>query len=466
MMSEKKTKKQNPDRLPMGKFFAWKTKDISVAAITIVIGFLTMFCTDFLGIPAALVGTLLFAGRLFDGITDLVAGFLVDNTKTRWGKGRPYDFCILGAWFCTLLLFFCPPSWSLPVKCAWVFIMYNLVFSIFQTLLAAAQTVYTIRAFGGRRLVIAKLGSFGGIVTMIGSMAVSISFPMVMAKLATSEGGWRNLIMIYAIPLALFGMLRFIFVKEDTSIDSGNTAQKTSLKQVVKMMGTNKYAWFFAAIFGFYQFTVGMNVGTYFFKYVMNNIALMGMFAPIGIVILPLMFFFPVLMKKLSVSNLIELFGGLAIIGYGLMFIAGTNIPLLVAGGVCTALAALPISYLQAVVILQLANYNEWKGLPRLEASTSVIMNFGGKILNGAGVGALGMLLGAAGYDGALQTQSASAVFMIRSMYSLFPMGCMIIIVLFAVALSKLEKMSPQIERDLQERRAVAAATVQEETNG
>jgi probable glucitol transport protein GutA len=453
---DKKEKKANPDRLPVGKFFAWKTRDISIAGITIVIGFLTMFCTDYLGMPAALVGTLLFAGRIFDGFTDLAAGFLVDNTRTRWGRGRPYEWCIIGSWLATMLLFFCPPSWSMTVKCIWVFVMYNLTFSIFNTLLSAAQMPYTIRAFGGRRMVITKLGSFGGIVTMIGSMAISITFPMMMAKLVTPEGGWRNLIMIYAIPLALIGILRFVFVKEDPSIDAGTAGVKVSLKQVFAMMKTNKYAWFFAAIFGLFQMIVGMNAATYFFKYVLHNIALMGMIAPIGIVILPVMFIFPLLMKKLSVSNIIEIAAGLAIVGYAVIFFAGANIPLLLVGYVCVSLITLPISYLQAVVIVQLANYNEWKGLPRLEGSTSVIMNFGGKVFNGAGVGLLGILLGTAGYDGALQTQSDSAVFMIRSLYSLIPLACMVIITLFAFALSKLEKMTPQIEAELKERRAAA----------
>jgi probable glucitol transport protein GutA len=291
---------------------------------------------------------------------------------------------------------------------------------------------------------------------MIGSMAISITFPMVMAKLVTSDGGWRNLIMIYAIPLALIGILRFFFVKEDPSIDAGTAGVKVSLKQIFTMIKTNKYAWFFAALFGLFQMIVGMNVATYFFKYVLNNIALMGMFAPLGIVILPVMFIFPLLMKKMSVSNIIEISVGLAIAGYAIIFFAGANIPLLIAGTVCVSFVSLPISYLQAVIILQLANYNEWKGLPRLEGSTAVIVNFGGKVLNGAGVGLLGILLGAAGYDGALQTQSDNAIFMIRILYSLIPLACMVVILLFAFALSKLEKMTPQIEAELKERRAAA----------
>ncbi|GHU70767.1 putative glucitol transport protein GutA [Spirochaetia bacterium] len=456
-MTEKKVKEKNPDRLLVGKFFAWKSRDVSLAAVTVVMGFLTMFCTDYLGLPAALMGTLLLAGRVIDAVTDLAAGFLVDNTRTRWGKGRPYEFCIIGAWLCTMLLFFCPPSWNMTLKCVWVVVMYNFVFSIFQTLLGAANTAYIIRAFSGNRKVITKVASFGGIVTMFGGMAVSITFPMLMATLTRAEGGWRTLIMIYAIPLTFIGMLRFIFVKEDPSIDAGATAQKISLKDIFTMLKTNKYAWFMAVIMGMLNLTVGMNVGTYYFKYVIGNIALMGPFAMLSIFVLPVMFFFPLLMRKLSVSNLIQLGAALGITGYLICFFAVDKIPFLLAGGFLITMSTMPISYLQALVIMQLANYNEWQGHPRLEGTCTVVMGFGGKVFNGVGVGLLGILLGAAGYNGALATQSDSAVFMIRCLYALIPLACQIIIIIFATALSKMEKMNPRIELELKERRAAAA---------
>ncbi|MDR2476405.1 MAG: MFS transporter [Treponema sp.] len=458
-MSEKKLKEKNPDRLPVGKFFAWKTRDIALACVTVVMGFLTMFCTDYLGMPAALVGTLLLAGRVFDGVTDLVSGFLIDNTNTRFGKGRPYEWCIIGSWLATMLLFFCPPEWSITVKSIWVFIMYNLAFSIFNTLLLTAQTPYMIRAFG-RRMVIAKVGSYGGIVTMIGSMAVSISFPMLMAKLAKEPGGWRNLIMIYALPLALLGILRFFFVKEDQSIDAGKTGQKIHLKEMFQMFKTNKYAWFYAGVNGLFQMIVGMNVATYYFKYIIGNIAAMGPFSVLGIAILPVSFLFPVLLKKMGLSKLIQITAVLAVIGYAINFFALNRIPFLIAGSICASVITLPLSYLVALIIMQLANYNEWKGLPRLEGTSTVVVQFVSKVMNGVGTGLLGILLGKAGYDGALQTQSESAVFMIRSLYTLIPLACMVGIIIFITAYSKLEKMSPQIEAELKDRRA-ATETVQ-----
>ena len=60
-----------------------------------------------------------------------------------------------------------------------------------------------------------------------------LQLPVLMARLATSDGGWHALILIYAIPLGLIGILRMIFVREDTSIDAGNTAQKVDVKQII-----------------------------------------------------------------------------------------------------------------------------------------------------------------------------------------------------------------------------------------
>ena len=57
---------------------------MSVAVQVVLIGYITFYCTDVLGLNAALVATLLMATKLFDGVTDVFAGYLVDITKTKW----------------------------------------------------------------------------------------------------------------------------------------------------------------------------------------------------------------------------------------------------------------------------------------------------------------------------------------------------------------------------------------------
>lgn len=57
---------------------------------TTVASFLTIYCTDVAGIAAGVVGTLMLIARLFDGVSDLFMGVIIDKTNTRWGKARPW----------------------------------------------------------------------------------------------------------------------------------------------------------------------------------------------------------------------------------------------------------------------------------------------------------------------------------------------------------------------------------------
>lgn len=51
---------------------------------------LTLFYTDYAGIPFATVGLIMLISRVFDGSSDIIMGFIVDRTNSRWGKARPW----------------------------------------------------------------------------------------------------------------------------------------------------------------------------------------------------------------------------------------------------------------------------------------------------------------------------------------------------------------------------------------
>lgn len=390
----------------------------------------------------------------------LIGCYIVDNTNTKWGRGRPYELGILGVWICTILMFCTPEGWSDTLKNVWVFFMYTFTFGVFNTFRMAAMQPYIIRAFGANRTLIGKLGSYGGLVTMLGSMVVSISFPIAMGTLATSAAGWRTLILIYGIPMLLLGLPRFLFIKEDTSIDAEAQTDKVSLKQVFGMITKNKFVWFFAAVMCVFNATTSLGVTTYYFTYVVGSTAMMGIFSALSFQILPLMLFMPKILKKFSASQVIMATGIMAVAGYAINFFAGASVPLLIVGGLLTAFATLPLSYLPMVIILDLSTYNEYLGLPRMDASTTIVSNnFASQIGQGLGGALSGFLLAAAGYISstgeAVVQQPESAVFMIRCLYSLVPMIMMVVLVIFSFLLSKLSKKMPEVEAVLAERKAV-----------
>lgn len=122
---EKLARKQQrkAEKVGLGKLLLWNSSSCSVALSTLMLGYVTFYCTDVLQLAPALVGTLFMVSKIFDSFTDIVAGFIVDRTQTRWGKGRPYEIFMLFLWLSTWLLFSCPTSFATAAKCIWIFCM-------------------------------------------------------------------------------------------------------------------------------------------------------------------------------------------------------------------------------------------------------------------------------------------------------------------------------------------------------
>ena len=447
-----KTKAPKADRLPLGKFLAWKSSDITSAGVFLIIStYLSMFCTDFLGMSPLVVGNIILVSNVIDFFTDLIAAYVIDNTKTKWGKARPYELGAVGMTVCTSLMFMTPNAWGDTVKVIWVFCMYTFVFGVFNTFRTSANVPYLIRAFDNNRTLIGKVSSYGGIVTTMGSMVVSLTFPKLMAKLATSSGGWTTLILIYMIPLTVLGVLRFLFVKENPAIDAQQVKNKVDLKDIWAMIRKNGYAWLYLLIMFFFQTIQSIAALSYYFKYIVGDVGAAGLLSIMSFVLLPTMFLFPVLMKKLSASQIIALGAVFSCLGYIVNFFAGASMTMLIIGAIITAFAMLPVSYLGNMVQMDLCSYNQYLGLPRMDASIGALFNgFGTQLGQGFGGWLLGFALTAAGYvaseGDAIVAQPESAITMIRLLYSLIPMVLMILLAVTAFMLSKLNKKMPEIE--------------------
>ena len=439
-----KVKTSNPDKVPVGKLFAWQTRPISLGAITIIFGYLSLYCTDMLGMPAALVGTLLMVSKIFDGITDLIAGWIVDNTNTKLGKGRPYELCLIGVWVCTYALFSASDGWSLTVKSIWLFIMYTLVWSIFSTMLNAAETTYIIRAFHSKDA-ITKVSAYGGIIVTVGCMVVSVTLPMVIASVATTLSGWRLMILMYGIPLLILGMVRFFVVKEEKGDEGdGEKEERVRVKDILKVLVSNRYVWLLGIASLVPQMITGMGASTYYFTWVVGDLSLYSIIQFVSILSLIFLVVMPQMMKRYSAMQVVGISAAIGLVGYLIQFFAGTNLPLLVVGSLLAGVASLPPSYMRAVIIMQISDYNEFNHSPRMEASLAAAVNFLCKIGTAVGSFLVGVLLSAGGYDGTAAVQTASAELMIRVSYAIVPSICMVLVILSVIAFRPLDKWAKE----------------------
>ena len=98
----------------------------------LLVSYVTYFATDSLFLSATSIGMVLAFSRVFDGITDLIAGALIDKTKTRWGKARPFVLVGFLYWISLLAIFATPASLSDIGKLVWIMITYNLNGAVFN----------------------------------------------------------------------------------------------------------------------------------------------------------------------------------------------------------------------------------------------------------------------------------------------------------------------------------------------
>lgn len=137
-------------KLTFGKIFerfAYGCGDFGCNIIyTAMSAFLLFYYTDYAGVSAMAVGTIMMISRIFDGISDIVMGVIVDRTHSRFGKARPWilrmciPFAISG-----VLMFSVPASWTSTPKLVYVFITYNLVSGIYYHLYCDQCTVFCVK---------------------------------------------------------------------------------------------------------------------------------------------------------------------------------------------------------------------------------------------------------------------------------------------------------------------------------
>ncbi|MCD8068237.1 MAG: MFS transporter, partial [Lachnospiraceae bacterium] len=429
---------------------AWKSSDIVAAWINILmLNYLSIYASDTLGVNTGVVGTLLLASKIVDGFTDLFAGYVVDNTKTKLGKGRPYELAIVGMTVCTIGLFAASPAWSTFFKCAWIFCMYTLTFSLFSTFRAAAINPYTIRHFSNNKALITKVASYGGIITMAGSIVMNALIPIMMGTIATTASGWTAMVAIIMIPSTAIGLLRFFFCKEDPSVDASVKQDKIEIKEIVQLITKNKYVWLYAIIMLCYNICTNLAVGTYYWKWIVGDITLMSITSIFSVVLLPVMMLFPMISKKIGgIGKMITIFGIIGIAGYIFLFLSNGSVVGTLLGTLLGTFATLPLAYYGVLFIMNICTYNEMIGLPRMDGSSAILSNFASKAGAALGAWVTGMLLMVAGYVSAegVSEQPASALLMIRIDMALVPAICLAIICVCCLAFSKLEKLAPEWE--------------------
>ena len=403
-----KTKKNRLPHFP-SRSLAWTGYVTSSGVQSLVMGYLTFYLTENVMLSAAIVSAIIASARVFDGISDIIAGLIIDKTHTKIGKARPYSIFTLLMWLFTVLVFSVPGT-STAGKVIYVAVFYNLSESISRTMLYASENVHYKISFNSEEQldVVGITGLIGGIANML----VAIVIPQLISNYGVQKNGWTMIALVFAVPCTVMGMLKLFLLPETQNAGTTDTKQKNvPLKEIPGLLIHNKYLLIFltAMLCKTIVFNMASSAGTYYYTYIVGDVSVMSTTSALGMVSMLIMPLIPVVSRKLGMKRFISysmLFGA---VGMGVLYAAPTNLGTLSLYIIANALGTAPFSMLSTVMSIQCMKYSEWKNGVAIDGVIASCSGFVSKI--GAALGAviIGACLTAGGYSKTLSVQPESA---------------------------------------------------------
>ena len=421
--------------------------------------FVMIFLTDTVGMNAGVVGTLIAVSKLFDGVSDIFFGSLIDKTHTKMGKARPWMFYgFFGCAVCLVAIFCIPADMSSTAQYAWFFIAYTLLNAGFYTANNIAYSALTALVTKNNHERV-QMGSIRFMFAFGTSMLIQTITVGMVAHFGGGAAAWRTVAIIYAIVGVISNTISVMSVKEldPEELTEGEVQQtpdkdeKYSLIDAFRLLIRNKYYLMICLSYILMQiYTATLNMGIYYMTYVLKNANLLGVFSwAINIPMIVGLLFTPMLVARWGGMYKLNLTGyTIGTIGRLGVVIAGYlgSVPLMLA---CTAVAAIGMSPLQGDMNALIATCSEYTYLTsgkRVDGTMYSCTSLGTKLGGGIGTALAGWLLALSGYVGGAAEQSASCINMLHVMYLWMPMIFNLLITLILTRLN-VEKANEDLRR-------------------
>lgn len=412
--------------------------------------YLLYFYTDVMGLSAAAISFMFVVTRVIDGITDLLVGYCIDKTNTRWGKSRPYFLFGAIPFAVFAVLAFSVPDISLNGKLIYAYVTYiglSLTYTIVN--IPMASILPSLTDDTNERTALSTSRKFFG---FLGSTIVSYSALTLVTKFGgTNEAlGFRIVMMIFAfIGCAIF-LFTFANVRERVEVKT----ESVTLSQTIKSLKENKPWKLFALniLFMWTGYFIQSSALIYYFSYNIGSKSLATTVATIMSMI-PILanFLVPALAKRLGKRNLYVSSAAVQFIGLAIILFANVNINLIIVGAVVSAFGYGIKESIYFSMQADPVDYGIWKTGVNATGTLNSVNGFLGKCAQAISGGLGGALLAWGGYAAQADVQTASALMAIKAMYIYIPMA-LLICSMITMKFYDLDKQYAQIKSDLDSR--------------
>ena len=371
--------------------------------------YLNVYYTDVLNLTGIWSGAFLvifpIVSKIIDAFTNVGMGYIIDRTRTRQGKARPWLLLSAPLVAVSGILLFTVPKASVTVQVIWVMLSYNLFYSVSYTmynmshgLMVPLSTRNTTQR--------GSLSVFNQIAQiMMTGILVALLFPMlIMPKIGVDQSKWITLmsgLSIIAFPLII---LEYYFTKERVTLENAGKEDDVSFAKQLKTILTDKYMLLIYAYFLIY--TTGScikNVSlVYFCNYVLgtyNDGSTQTLLSVIGGIPMGIGIFavWP-LAKKFGKRNVTAAGFVLYAIGGAICWLFPKSMVIMLIGQFIKNIGGLPCAYVFMALFADVLDHIEWKAGFRCDGIAMSVYNIIACAMIGICTGIFNGLLANAGY--------------------------------------------------------------------
>lgn len=427
---------EKKSKLTLGKIverFSYGCGDFGCNIIyTAMSAFLMFYYTDYAGVSALAVGTIMMVSRIFDGVSDIIMGVIVDRTKSRFGKARPWllrmciPFAVSG-----VLLFSVPTSWAATPKLVYVFITYNLVSTVIYTAInvpySALNALMTQDPY--ERSV---LSIFRNLLATAGTLIINMCTLPLVEYFGDNASAWTKTFCVLGLLAVIAFLINFFGTKERVkpAASEEGKVEDVPFATGIKALFRNKY-WIMMtgmlALF-FLMYSVNGGATVYYAKDILGDRNLVSTINGIfNVVQICSMFFIAMLVKKFGKRNVFSIGLVLNMIGILLLHFSGGAMVLIVVSSVIRGVGNACGGATMWAMVSDTIDYGEWKTGVRTEGLVNSACSFGYKIGNGIGSALLGLILEIGGYVGEAVAQTESALLSVEICFIWIPVAVYVI---------------------------------------
>jgi sugar (glycoside-pentoside-hexuronide) transporter len=423
--------------------------------------YLIFYVTDILELPSSTlwwIGSIILAARIFDALNDPIMGVIVDNTRSRYGKFKPWIAlgALLSGLF-TILLFT-----DFGAKGSAYIILFAVIYLLWGISFTANDISYwsMLPSLSMDQKEREKIGAFARICANIGLFIVVAGIIPITNALGNSFGSMKEGYFIFSIILVVImwsGQCITLFgVREPKNIAPSET--NTTLRAMITVIFKNDQLLYTAISMALFMigYMTTTSFGLYFFKYAYGDEGMYAIFALVlGVSQILALVVFPLFSKYFNRKTLYTGATALVVLGYIIFFFSPMNMIFIGTAGIMLFVGQAFIQLLMLMFLADTVEYGQWKLRKRNDSVTFSLQPFINKMGGAVASGVVAFTVIISGINDATSAADVTAegLLMMKIAMMVLPLICILVGYLIYIYKYKIDqKLYSKILSDLEAR--------------